>query len=392
MFFGNNVSSWPDYSIVYSIPYLLLGLFVFVLGYKEIWNENIKTRKWKYVLLFFIFLAFFGLRWHILSDTLAYESEFYSIRPDFSWDYIDDHSDWWDKGFVIFAMMVKLIYNDFFFFVFINSFIDILLFTLCLKKYCINVFLALLSFLAFQGILTEINLMRNIKAILLFIYSISYIRDKKLVKFLLINLLGYTFHSSALLFIPMYWVLNRRYSIKVVYIVMAAFTVIYMARFNVLEDYLMAMSFQFDSHIAERIEYYLNSQPEPVFSVGFMERLISLALILGIYQKVGKEDRFNLIMANSFFVFYILYSVFGFNTVFRDRIPFLFVYCYWFLYPYLFKQYTKGKNKQMIGTLFLVLFFGKIFLATHMKSYYYESVLTHETTRNDRSKLLEFHD
>lgn len=384
------MSSWPDYSIKYAIPYLLLGLLVLILGYKKIWNDKVKVSNWKYVTLFIVFLLFFGLRWHILSDSLAYEQEFNTIRPNFTWQYIDAHSLWWDKGFVIFAMLVKLIDNDWAFFVFVNSFIDITIFTLCLKKYHVNVFLCLLSFLAFQGILTELNLFRNIKAILLFIYSLSYIQDRKLVKFLVINIIGFTFHSSALLFIPMYWILNRRYPSTPLYIALGIFTVIYVAQIDVLENYLMSLTLSSDSAAADKFSFYLNQGEESVFSIGFLERLLTLGLTLNIYKKIKNNgNSFNLIIANSFFVFYILYSLFGFNAVFRDRIPYLFIYSYWFLYPYLFRYYTKGRK--IIAILFFALFFGKIYLSTHVKSAYYETIMFHETTRSERERLLDLH-
>lgn len=41
----------------------------------------------------------------------------------------------------------------------------------------------MLSFLAFQCIMMEINTLRNIKSILLFVYSISYMQNRQLLNF-----------------------------------------------------------------------------------------------------------------------------------------------------------------------------------------------------------------
>lgn len=383
IFLPNNISNWPIRSLYYALPYLVLGLLVFFVGYREIWGRKRIGPK-RLVFIFITFLFFFGLRWHIMSDTLAYEEEYYSFTTNFNWKYINDHSWWWDKGFVVFAMFCKIISPNFFFFVFVNTLVDITLFSLCLKKYKVNISILILSFLAFQGILQEINTMRNIKAILLFVYSISYIYDRRILKYLTINFIGFFFHSSALLYFPMYWILNRKYSIKVLLPALVIITIIYLANNNFLQDYLISFVFSGESYVSEKVINYLGSSEEQTISLGFIERLLTLTLCLLVYNK-QKRNTFNLIVINSFFVFYFLYAIFGFNFVFRDRIPYLFIFAYWFLYPYLFDNY--GRRGAIYKFAFLALLFGKIYLSTRICSAYYETVLFHETTRTQRQYL-----
>ena len=385
MFLSHSVSSWPDTSVIYSIPYLIMGLFVLVVGFDHLWNYDKKIPKWKIHFFFIYFLLFFGLRWHILSDTLAYEQEFASINSVFTWAYIENHSWWWDKGFLIFAMLVKLFTNDFFVFVFFNTLIDVSLLFLCIKRYNINLFVFLLAFLGFQGISTEINLMRNIKAILIFVYSISYIQNRQLLKFLACNILGFTFHSSALLFFPMYWLLNRKFSFRFLIPIFGIITVVYLTNINFLHDYLMSLVIPEDTAALYKISHYLEKAEKSTFSIGFVERLFTLIITLYAYKFIKKEEMF-IIWANSFFVFYCLYAIFGFNKVFLDRVPFLFAYAYWFLYPYLFRFYTR--KLEILGIIFIALFLGKIYLSTHIKPAYYETSLFHETTRLQRSNML----
>ncbi len=384
MFLPEQITNWPLTSYIYTIPYLLLGIVVLILYKNQIFKgvpiSHYKTNLFVCIL----FLLFFGLRWHIMTDTLAYEEEYYTFTTNFNWEYIEVHSWWWDKGFVIFAMLCKLITPDFFFFVFANTLVDIILFALCLKKFDINIPIAIFAFLAFQGILMEINTMRNIKAVLLFVYSISYIEDRKLFKFLLINFVGFTFHSSALLFFPMYWILGKKYNIKILFIAMSIITFIYLANINILQNYLMSLALSDDNVSVAKFTQYLSESDEQTLSLGFIERLLTLFLIMRVYKKLGKSSQ-NLIVANAFFVFYVLYAIFGFNFVFRDRIPYLFVFSYWLIYPYLFDYY--GKKRMLFKAAFIFLFIGKIFLSTHICSAYYETVLFHETTRAQRQYL-----
>ena len=55
------------------------------------------------------------------------------------------------------------------------------------------------------------NGVRQSVAIMMFYYSFRYIKEQNLKKYLILNGIGCLFHSSAILFIPLYFVLNRRF-------------------------------------------------------------------------------------------------------------------------------------------------------------------------------------
>ena len=91
---------------------------IYLIGINEVTLRNI-NRKYspnKLLTTFVLFLLFFGFRWHVLSDSLAYYDEFQKIEPIFDWKYIDEHSWWWDKGYVIFTMIIKLFCDNFYLF------------------------------------------------------------------------------------------------------------------------------------------------------------------------------------------------------------------------------------------------------------------------------------
>lgn len=384
LMFFNDIYHFPAKSIFFALPYLVLTLISFIaLNGRQ---QNDSKNKSIYICLFLLFLFFFGFRWHIMSDSLAYEQEYLTLKPVFSWHYIDVHSWWWDKGFVVFTMLTKLISDDFRFFVFINALIDISLFVICIRRYSSNYLVTVMAFLAFQGILTEINLFRNIKAILLFLISIRYIENRKWYYFFGINLLGYTFHSSALLFFPMYWILNVKLKLKYVVAVMSVFTIIYLFQINIMENYI----YQYmptDGVMSNKLNAYLGNSTDTVLSIGTFERLLTLCVGLWVYYKTDNPPRLFTIFFNSFLVFYVAYSLFGFNEVFRDRIPYLFIYSYWFLYPYLF-SYIVSRKKSM-KYVFYALFFLKVYTSTCLCSAYYENILINDvSTRSQRNFLL----
>lgn len=382
--FYDDIYHFPAKSLYYALPYLALTVITIVLLSKGKRGYDDSMKK-TYVLLFSVFLFFFGFRWHIMSDSLAYEQEYLTIAPVFNWHYIDLHSWWWDKGFVVFTMLTKLVSDDFRFFVFINALIDISLFTICIRRYSNNFLVTILAFLAFQGILTEINLFRNIKAILIFLISIRYIECRKWYYFFALNLIGYTFHSSALLFLPMYWLLNYKFKCKYVVVVVGIFTVIYLMQINVIEKTIIQFM-PSDGVMSNKLNHYLTTSEDTILSIGTFERILTLGLSMWVYYKTDTPSKRFTIFFNSFLVFYITYSIFGFNQVFRDRIPYLFIYSYWFLYPFLF-SYVVSRNKYM-KYVFYSLFLLKVYTSTCLCTAYYENVLFDVSTRSQREYLL----
>lgn len=379
----NNIHLFPEKSFYYSIPYLLIAFITFFLLYNGTKGYDPNKKK-SYIILFVLHLIFWGLRWHIMTDTLAYEVEFYTIKPIFTWTYLEEHSLWWDKGFVLFAMLSKLINPSFQFFIFINTLIDLILFSLCLKKYSTNFAITILAFLAFQGILTEINLLRNIKAILIFIYSIQYIEKRDLKLFIILNFIGYTFHASAIMFFPMYWILNKQYKLKYILILSILATIIYLSELNIVEQLIIQLM-PTSGVISNKLTAYLTTSDESKLSIGTIERILTLILAIWVYYKTPNRSTQFTIFFNTFLCFYILYALFGFNLVFRDRIPYLFIFSYWFIYPYLFSFFTKKRH--YLKYIFYSLFIMKIYTSTNMCSAYYENIISKELTRSQRSYL-----
>lgn len=73
-----------------------------------------------------------------------------------------------------------------------------------------------LSLFVFMGIgqlyLNTFNAVRQALAIALFIFAMRYVAQRKLLKYLLMMALATTFHASAIILVPLYWILRRRWS------------------------------------------------------------------------------------------------------------------------------------------------------------------------------------
>ena len=60
----------------------------------------------------------------------------------------------------------------------------------------------------------SMNGVRQSVAIMIFYYSFKYIEKHNFKKYAILNGIGFLFHSSAILFIPLYFILNKKYKFK----------------------------------------------------------------------------------------------------------------------------------------------------------------------------------
>jgi hypothetical protein len=159
------------------------------------------------------FLFFYGLRGYVFSDWYNYEYFFQNLTTFWSGNFINEFNDNnREVGFFLYSVIIKSICPNYFFWTFISSFIDVLLLDVIFRRYAKYYVLAFVVFYVFAADVMMFNYMRNIKSILLFLISLKYLHERKFLPYILLNLAGISFHISALVYIPLYFVLHRRFS------------------------------------------------------------------------------------------------------------------------------------------------------------------------------------
>ena len=74
---------------------------------------------------------------------------------------------------------------------------------------------------------------------MLFVNAIVFIEKKQFLPFLLVCLLGFTFHSSSLAYIPMYFIINRKFNKYIMMAVFAVANVIYLFHIPILKSLIL---------------------------------------------------------------------------------------------------------------------------------------------------------
>jgi len=359
----------PVQSFTYSIPYLLFLLYFVILMFLEFrlikYDKDIKYIRWA-VMIGFVLM--FGLRGFIYSDWLVYYPIFEEmptiwegglvkvLQTDFADKFVTDVSTGKagiELGFVYFTLLFKSIVPDYHAWVFFNTIIDLLLLNIFLKRYSRYYVLAFILFIVFGGLITECNLMRNVKAILLFLISIKYLQERKIIPYLLINLAGTAFHSSAFIFLPLYFFLHKEIPRWMLWSIFILGNALFLLQISYLEPIMLSLAEQLGGRVAVQIKLYfaldLYNQRVGIGMVYF-EQIITFILITLFQRRLIEQNEYNKMFINAYVIYFIFYFFFAEIMVAVERMTLLFVFSFWILIPEII-----GLIKQMANKLVLIL-------------------------------------
>lgn len=190
------------------IPYIIVLTFLIFWVYFE---KELFDRKafWMPVITLSLFA---GMRSFLVgTDTIEYVLS-YIINQDFSnFTFRDDV----EKGFQLFVYFLLKFNPNYFWLLFIPAFFIVISFSNIMKKYSDNYLLSVIIYITFGSYTFFFNGLRQGIAIAITTYALPFMIKKKFIKFFLITALASTFHTSALIMLPFYFIVNLK--IKLIY-------------------------------------------------------------------------------------------------------------------------------------------------------------------------------
>lgn len=186
-------------------------MMIVIFSIEGIQIKNLKIKRAAQIFIIIVFYLVAGMSYKIHNDYFVYENIYTKINFS-NLKYIN-----FEKGYVV----LNAIFNRFFDFYTFKSLVylvNILLIYRGLKKIlnqekvCIALGLMYLLFGQFYSM--YLSAFRQSIAIAIFIYSLSYIRDKKIIKYTLSIILAFFFHKSAIILYPIYFIFNKSLKIK----------------------------------------------------------------------------------------------------------------------------------------------------------------------------------
>lgn len=308
-------------------------------------------------LTFVLLIYFVGQRSHI-SDTEIYQGIYNKLNPDLNqiWSTLIGN----DKGRlytvlqIIFKHFTHGSYTDWFTFVAIWQSIPVVL---LLYKYSTNYTFSIFLFIASSTTVWMTNGIRQYMAVTLIMYFADDILNRKTFRFIIVVLIASLIHSSAIFWIPVYFVVNYKpWSKK---FVITAFIVI--AALFIVSTTSLVEETEFGYLLGDEFKEGVNPLRVLVMSVPTIIAFWKRKLIK------DKTNPFINICINLSVITTGCYIVGMFTSGIVGRLPIYFQIFNYVLLPWLLKEAYDENTSRTITFIAIILFFAY---------FYYEMVIS----------------
>lgn len=190
------------------LPYILILFVLALFSFGEMFKSSKEQKCFCFFVSFLLLSLFSGLRYDVGMDYSSYEELYHNslnkLNPEIKelgWRYF---FYWFRNMGVPFSVIIFLI-----------SLSTLSAAFLFIKKYSPYPFLSILIFYCFAQYYTyTFNVMRQCLATYIFLASLEYIQNRCFWKYLiLIGLTSFFIHTSAIILLPLYFLLHRSYSL-----------------------------------------------------------------------------------------------------------------------------------------------------------------------------------
>lgn len=387
------------------MPYLVLTIILIIFSILDIYYlKSYKSKKNVMIFLGIIYIFFFGLRGFLAWDWIHYYPNFnFSLNlieaivmGDYTFNIVSNY----DIGYKVYVAMIKCFTNNYHIFIIITTIIDCLLLFICFIRYSPYPILSILLFLVYSGFQIQYDLLRNIKAILIFFFSIYYLERNRKIIVIGLLILEILFHSSSIVYLPVYYIIKKnilKYK-KIIYSLTLIGVIIFIAQNQIIIKFLellqnLKLNIISLNSLLIKLNTYLKSEFFLVnrgIGLGIMEKFFLFFLIMKNSKKIIKI-KYGKIFANMWILLFFLYLYTNDVRIIQERFSLLIVCSYWIIYPIILKLY-KGKIKLLLVLIIFSYSSLKIYKSFNekIKSYpliKYENILFDSKSFEEKRKI-----
>ena len=138
-----------------------------------------------------------------------------------------------EKGYIVLNKIISVFGNENFF-LFVVATITLSGVYFSIKRYSKNYFFSVFIFITFQFFIFQFSGLRQSIAFSIVLMSLKYIQERKLFKFIITIIIASTFHKTAIIFIPAYWMVKNRITPKSICIFLETFIFLYIVKGPIL--------------------------------------------------------------------------------------------------------------------------------------------------------------
>lgn len=246
-----------------------------------------------------------------------------------------------DFGFGFLTKISIILFRNFQGILIVTSFIFMFLSYYSIIKYSNRPVLSLILFFTTNVYFVSMNMIRQSIATAIFIYSIKYIKQRKLLPYLLCIFVAFSMHTMALLYLPMYFLYNielNKKSISIYITLLIAFKFL-------LIDTLIKLVLKIP-YFAKYFGWYFSSSKYNTGNFNFIGLSICICILLFliiIYKSAKKDKNYQILLWNQIIAFSLL--MLSSNLPLMQRTSWLFTFPIYIFLPDMFKYIKNSKNR-----------------------------------------------
>lgn len=370
--------------MINSIPYLF---FVFLNVLLLTYSIFVQTNRYDlFKIRFFCILlciVFFGCRGFIGWDWYNYFVVFDEVPKITSkelWLYFSNTL--MEPGYILYCSIIKFFTKNYHALTLVNTLIDLFFLHWFLKKYLPPKYYAFgfTLYFFFGGFYFETDLLRNARSFFIFLFSLKYIEEKKIIPYYFLNFVGLFFHLSSIIYLFVYKILNFNIKKSVFIVIFIVGNILFLFRIEFVKPIILFASNIIGGKLTYLVNVYFTEDVQSYgFSIGFIERNLVALMVIIYFNEIKNYDKAYNIFINSYFIYFILFFFFSEVGVLSIRFGLLFYYSYWILIPVIFDLIKSRFFKSVYLTFIISFFFLKMYGMTKEVNYLYENILINKS-------------
>lgn len=337
-------------------------LILLVLNIAFIFGD--KNRYKNVFLLYILFLLFLfaSLRYGVGPDYIAYKNIFLNIETmGFKDQYLTKGVE---IGYIYMIFLIKTICNNFQFqIVLMNVFIFIFFYKGI--RYSKDKYRSIFILYTTIFLYSIFSTYRQGLSMMIFLYNLQNIYNKKMIKYLFFAILGGMFHTTSLLTIPLYFIVDKKYK-KYIYIIILIFSII-ISRPEIIKIIISNIVIFFNNPLTRKLNYYYfiknNNSLSRISMLAWMSRVFQICwLIFFLYISNWNLNRKERIIFNTFYLGIITFILLSTIGVLAGRISDIFEVSLILFIPMILEKLRTRKTLKIIMMIHFLLYFNLFFI------------------------------
>lgn len=315
-----------------SFIYNLMMFLILISSFYEFSTNTTPNKGWfKVIVVMMIFTA--GLAYGLSPDWVAYWKAFEDVSET-PIAALKELAEYWDMevGYIYLNKLVSLFGLGYGAFTLLIAAIALSLKTMTIYRYGGYVFLALLMYFIPTYFFEEHVHVRQGLANAVAIFSVRYIIERKLWKFLLCFVIAFLFHKAVVVFLFAYWIVKIRFNNTLIIVAVGGAVLASILGLSTAIDGLMRI---LPFGVGDTYSDYANEFSEKSL-LGDIVKVLTVIAILLFNKTVERKDALFAYFRNIYLFGVVLYFFFG-EGIFAARLPGFFTVYIIFVVPRMIK-------------------------------------------------------